>query len=575
VARAQHRFDPVEHPIVLAGFQDEIVHAVRPAMLVLLGAVGFVLLIACVNVANLLLARSEGRGREIAIRTAIGASSRQLLWQFIAEGLLLSAAGAAVGLLFAEAGLRLLTSTGAASIPRAGEISIDWRVLLFSLAVALFTGLFFGLAPMLHTRTAVLHETLKAAATRVAGSASANRFRSVLVTSELALALILLIGSGLMVKAFWKLQEVNSGIDAGHLLTMQVSLPPANYTTAARANGFWSSVIDRVNALPGVESATIVSGLPPNRQVNANTTPIENLPVELGGPAPTVDYWNRVDPAYFRTAGIRLIEGRLLSPGDGAEAPPVIVINQAMALAFWPRESALGHRLKTEFRPDAQWRTIVGVVADVKNAGLDKPTGTELYMPYQQGSTVPTVTNNFVSSASLVIRTKVAPQALAGPARNQIHALDALVPISNLSTMEDLLARSVSRPRFLTILMTLFSVLSLLLAALGIYGVISYAVAQRTAEIGIRMALGAQSGHVLRMVAGSGLRIVLAGTAAGALGALALTRYLSGLLFGVSSLDAVTFAAMAAVLAAVALLACYLPARRASRISPTVALRYE
>jgi predicted permease len=324
-----------------------------------------------------------------------------------------------------------------------------------------------------------------------------------------------------------------------------------------------------------VESATIASGLPPNRQVNANTTPVENLPVEVGGPAPTIDYWNRVDPMYFRTAGIRLMEGRLLTSGDGQGAPAVVVVNQTLARAFWPRESALGHRVKADFRPEAQWRTIVGVVADVKNGGLDKPTGTELYIPYQQSSTVPTVTNNFVASAALAIRTKVDPESLAGPARAQVRALDPTIPIANLSTMEDLLARSVSRPRFLTLLMTLFSSLSLVLAALGIYGVISYAVAQRTAEIGIRMALGAQSGHVLRLVGKSALRIALTGTVAGALGALALTRYLSGLLFGVSSLDAVTFVAMAGVLAAVTFLACYIPARRASRISPTIALRYE
>jgi predicted permease len=575
IARAQHRFDPVEHPIVLAGFQNEIVHTVRPAMLVLMGAVGFVLLIACVNVANLLLARSEGRAREIAVRAAIGASGGQLVRQFLAEGLLLSGAGAALGLLFAEGGLRLLAATGAGSIPRAGEIAIDWRVLLFSLALALATGLVFGLAPILHARTAVLHETLKSAAGRLTGSAAANRFRSALVSAELALALILLIGSGLMVKAFWKLQEVNSGIVADHLLTMQLSLPPASYTTAAQANGFWTALIARVNALPGVESATIASGLPPNRQVNANTTPVENLPVEVGGPAPTIDYWNRVDPMYFRTAGIRLMEGRLLTSGDGQGAPAVVVVNQTLARAFWPRESALGHRVKADFRPEAQWRTIVGVVADVKNGGLDKPTGTELYIPYQQSSTVPTVTNNFVSSAALVIRTKADPESLAGPARAQVRALDPTIPIANLSTMEDLLARSVSRPRFLTLLMTLFSSLSLVLAALGIYGVISYAVAQRTAEIGIRMALGAQSAHVLRLVGKSALRIAVTGTVAGALGALALTRYLSGLLFGVSSLDAVTFVAMAGVLAAVTFLACYIPARRASRISPTVALRYE
>ncbi|MGA2593336.1 MAG: ABC transporter permease [Bryobacteraceae bacterium] len=575
LTRQQHPFDPVQHPIVLAGFQDEIVHSARPAMLVLLGAVAFVLLIACVNVANLLLARSEARRREIAVRAAIGASLGNLLRQFVAEGILLSAAGGFLGVLLALAGLRLLAASNAGNIPRADEIGIDWRVLLFALVLALATGVVFGLAPILHVRPAGLLEILKSAAGRATNSAAANRFRAVLVGSELALALVLLIGSGLMVKAFWKLQEVNSGLTPERLLTLQVSLPASSYSTEAQAHGFWAALLSRVNALPGVESASLAAGLPPVRRINANTTPMEGVPNGPDGFPPTIDYWNFVDSSYFRSAGVRLREGRLLNSGDGRRAPPVAVINQTMARAFWLRESAIGHRVKTESDGGAQWHTIVGVVADVKNNGLDQPSGTELYIPYQQKSTVPTVTNNFVPSASLLIRTKGDPMSLANPVRAQVRALDPTIPISGLRTMEETMSRAVSRPRFLTVVMTLFSSLSLILAALGIYGVISYAVAQRTAEIGIRMALGAQTGHVLRLVCASGLRIALAGIAAGALGAFALTRFLSGLLFGVSSLDTATFLAMAGVLAAVTLLACYIPARRASRIDPTIALRYE
>jgi putative ABC transport system permease protein len=290
---------------------------------------------------------------------------------------------------------------------------------------------------------------------------------------------------------------------------------------------------------------------------------------------PTIDYWNFVDPGYFRTAGIHLVEGRLFNPGDGQGATPVAIVNQTMARAFWKNGSAIGHRVRADFRPHSLWRTIVGVVADVKNGGLDKPTGTELYFPYQQRSTLTSDISSFVPSAALLIRTKIDPRSLAGPARAQVTALDPTIPVANVATMDDLMARSVSRPRFLTLLMTLFSSLSLMLAALGIYGVISYAVAQRTSEIGIRMALGAQSGHVLRLVGKSGLRIALTGTAVGALGALALTRYMSGLLFGVSSVDVATFLAMAGILAAVTMLACYIPARRASKINPIVALRYD
>jgi predicted permease len=572
--RAQHPFDPAEHPIVLSGFQDEVVHAVRPAMLVLLGAVGFVLLIACVNVANLLLARSEARRREIAVRAAIGASAGRLLRQFLVEGALLSLASAALGLLLANGGLRLLAATGASSIPRADEIVIDWRVMLFALAVALTCGVFFGLAPILHVRPAGLHEILKSATGRVTSSAAANRFRAALVSSELALALVLLIGSGLMVKAFWKLQDVDSGIRSDHLLTMQLALPVASYTNETQANGFWSALLARVNGLSGVVSATLAFGLPPTREVNANTTPVEGRPMEASGFPPIIDYYNLVDHSYFQTVGIRLVAGRLLTAGDGKEAPPVLVINQTTARALWPHENPLGHRMRLDF-PDGQWRTIVGVVTDVKNGGLDKPTGTEIYYPYQQASTLPKVTNNFLRSASLLIRTKGDPLALAGPVRAEVRSLDPTIPIAGLRTMEDVMSRAVSRPRFLTLLMTLFSALSLVLAALGIYGVISYAVAQRTAEIGIRMALGAHRGDVLRLVGASGLRIAMVGTAAGALGAFLLTRFLAGLLFGVSTLDVATFLSMAAVLSLVTMLACYIPARRASRTNPTVALRYE
>ncbi len=573
-ARDQHPFSLDGHPLVLAGFQDEIVHTVRPAMLVLLGAVGFVLLIACVNVANLLLARSESRRREIAVRTSIGAGAGQLLRQFLVEGVLLSLAGAAVGLILAKGGLRLLALTGAESIPRAEEIAIDWRVLLFALAVALGTGLIFGMAPILHIRPSGLHDILKSATGRSTSSAATHRFRSALVSAELALALILLIGSGLMVKAFWKLQEVNSGLNPDHLLTMQISLPSSAYSTETQANSFWAALLDRVDALPGVASAAIASGLPPVRRVNANTTPIENRPLEASGFPPTLDFYNFVDPAYFRTMGISLVEGRLLNAGDGKGATPVVVINQTMARALWPHETALGHRMRTDF-PNGQWRTIVGVVGDVKNAGLDKAAGTELYIPYQQISTIPSVTTNFVARASLILRTKVDPLSLAGAVHEQVRELDPTIPIASLRTMDDVLARAVSRPRFLTLLMTLFSALSLVLAALGIYGVMSYAVAQRTSEIGIRMALGAHRSNIFRLVGASGLRIAAAGTVAGAIGAIALTRFLSGMLFGVSALDIATFAVMAAVLALVTLLACYIPAHRASRTDPTVALRYE
>ena len=569
-----HGFDTKFHPIVLAGFQDEVVKGIRPAMLVLLGAVAFVLLIACVNVANLLLARAESRRREIAVRAAIGAGLGKLLQQFIIEGVMLSLTGAVFGMLLAFGGLRLLVATNAGSIPRVDEIGIDWRVLIFALAISIATGVIFGLAPVFHMRLGRLHDTLKTAAGRTTAGGAANRFRAALVTAELALALVLLIGSGLMVKAFWKLQQVDAGFNPDRILTMRISLPRRSYANAASGNGFWTSLLARTNSLPGVTTAGLATELPPKRQIDANDTSIEGFVPVPNGPLQNVDYWNFVSPQYFEAVGARLIEGRFLNAGDGIGGTPVVAINQTMARTFWPKESAIGHRVRIE-GPKGEWRTVVGVVADIKNAGLDRPTGTELYIPVLQSSTIPANTNNFVSSAYVVVRTKTDPMSVVSSVRAQIRELDAALPVSNVMSMEDLMSADRARPRFLTLLLTLFSAVSLSLAALGIYGVISYLVAQRTNEIGIRMALGAQSGDVLKLIGSTGLRLALAGVVIGSAGALILTRFLSGLLFGVSSVDPLTFAAMAVTLGAVTMFACYVPARRASKVDPLIALRYE
>jgi len=568
-----HYFNTRTHTVVLAGFQEEVVGGVKRAMLVLLGAVAFVLLIACVNVANLLLARSEARRREIAVRAAIGAGLGRLLQQFVVEGLLLSLSGAALGMLLAFGGLRLLVATNAGSIPRVEEIGINWQVLLFTLGISILTGMTFGLAPVIHMRTGALHETLKSAAGRTTATVMANRFRGALVTSELALALVLLIGSGLMVKAFWKLTEVNSGIDSTNLLTLRFLLPASQYRDAAAIVNFHQALTARVRSLPGVTAAAIVSGMPPGRPINANTTAIEGAPPRTDGRGPDasgaafdeIDYYNNVSAQYFESVGARLLDGRLFQEGDGASSNPVVVVNQTMARRYWPNESAVGHRVRNG-PPNTPWRTIVGVVTDIKNAGLDRPTGTELYFP---------VTQTPVRLAYLFVKTKGDPLGIANAVRGEMRALDRALPISNLRTMDDVLDSARARPRFLTLVLTLFSSIALMLAGLGIYGVISYSVAQRTNEIGVRMALGAQAGDVLKLVAKTGLRFAAAGTALGAIGAFALTRTLSGLLFGVSSFDVGTFAAMAAALIAVTMLACWIPARRASKVDPLVALRYE
>lgn len=563
-----HSFDPKNHPLVAYGFQDEVVRTVRPAMLMLLGAVVFVLLIACVNVANLLLARSESRQREIAIRKAMGAEIPRLAAQLAVEGVLLSLIGGALGTGLAYAGVEVIKASNAGSVPRILHAGIDPAVLLFTLAVSIMTGVAFGLAPLIHVVTQNVHDALKASVNRTTATTGASHFRSALVAGELSLALVLLIGCGLMVRAFWKLQEVNPGLDPRGVLTMQVSLPGANYKDAKAVNGFWQSLLERCSHLPGVE-ASLVSGLPPIRPINANDTSIEGFVRVPGGPLENIDYYQGVGENYFQMMGVRLIAGRFFDSRDGEDAPKSVVVNQTMARIFWPNQNPLGRRVRPGGN-DTPWYTVVGVAADVKNAGLDKPTGTELYFPLRQ-----TQPFGGMSEAYLLLKSKGDPRSLAATGRREIRAVDPSLPVSHVRTMEDVIAAAQSRPRFLTLLLSIFSLTALVLAAVGTYGVLSYSVAQRTGEFGIRIAMGAGAADVLGMVLRQAMSIALVGAAAGAIGAFALTRLLSGLLFGVSAFDPVTFVAMTAALLAVTAVACYIPARRATKVDPMVALRYE
>lgn len=566
-APKSHVFDGKFHYVVMFPFHDEVVGSIRLAMLVLLAAVGFVLLISCVNVANLLLARAEARQREIAIRKALGAALSRLAGQFITEGIVLSLMGAALGLLLAFAGLRIILAMNAGSIPRADEIGINLPVLIFTLAVSFATGVSFGVAPLAQLVTQNVHDTLKAAAARTTATVTASRFRRALVVSELALALMLLIGTGLMIRAFWKLQQVDIGLKPDNLLTMRVSLPTAVYPENQRVVQFWTDIQQRISRLPGVTAVTTMNGLPPIRPVNANDTQIEGWVDKQGGPRQNVDYWQATGDRFFETMGIRLIEGRFFDERDGENAPKTVIVNQTMARTFWPGESAIGRRVKPGFQGD--WRTIVGVVGDVKNAGVDQPTGTELFFPVHQTA------GQGLRSGYLVIRTPGNPSGLAGSAGREIHAIDSSLPVANVRTMDDVLAAAQSRPRFLATLLTLFAGVALVLAAVGLYGVISYSVAQRTGEFGIRIAMGAAPANVLGMVIGQGLRLGIIGVVLGAIGALTLTRLIRGLLFGVSSFDPQTFIVMALLLTGVTLVACYIPARRATKVDPIVALRYE
>ncbi len=564
-----HSFSPKFHPLSSYLFQDEVVGAIRPALWALFGAVVFVLLIACVNVANLLLARAEARQREVAIRRAIGASLGTLLRQFLVEGLLLSLAGSIPGLLLALAGLRILRVLGESSIPRAAEIGIDWGVLGFTLGVAVCTGIFFGLSPALQFAGQELHATLKAAGSRTTATLGAHMLRRVLVVGELTLAFTLLIGTGLMVRAFWNLQRVDIGVAPEGLLTMRILLPTAVYKDPRSLIDFWSAAQERLRLLPRVDAVTVASGLPPARRLNANDTDIEGFVARQGGPIENVDYWQVVGDNYFQTMGVRLIEGRFFDQRDGANAPRAAIVNRSMARLFWPGGSALGRRVRIP--GSKQWMPIVGVVGDVKNAGIDKPAGTELYLPYRQAAEVA----GFLQSATVALRTREDPMLLAEPARRIIQQIDPNLPVAYVRTMDDVIHRAQARPRFLTTLLSLFAGTAVILAAIGVYGVISYAVSRRTAEIGVRMAMGASTGSVLGMVLAQGVRLALAGLTLGLLGGLVFTRWIRGLLFGVGTLEPATFVVAGLVMLAVVMAACIAPARRATRIDPVVALRYE
>jgi len=563
-----HSFTPKNHTIVSFPLQAEVVASVRPALLMLLGAVVFVLLIASVNVANLLLARAEARRREIAIRGALGASLVRLARQFVTEGILLAFCGAVLGVALSLAGVRLVQLTNAGGIPRADEIAMDWRVLLFTLGTSLFTGVLFGLAPLAPLLVSGISESLKDTAGSTTAAAGAQIFRRVLVAGELAMALVLLIGCGLMMRAFWKLQEVHTGLRPEDVLTMRVSLPGGTYTDNARITDLWTRFESRLTNLPGMQSAALVSGLAPLRPPNMNDTDIEGFVVKEGGPIQNVDFYQSVSKDYFATMGISLIDGRTFESRDVQDAPEVVIVNKAMAATFWPNQNALGRRV----RPGGSktWCTIIGIVDDVKNAGLDRPAGTEIYLPYRQPS------GQGYTDMYVVMRAQGGdPRLLTNAVREQLGEIDSALPVADVRLMEDVLSRAEARPRFLTLLLSLFSFVALAIATVGIYGVVSYSVARRTKEFGLRMVLGAQGGDVLGLVMKQGAGMVAIGIVAGLLTAFALTRLMASLLFGVTATDLPTFAGVTVLLFTVALAACYLPARRATRVDPIQTLRYE
>ena len=444
---------------------------------------------------------------------------------------------------------------------------MDWRVLGFSAIVMIVAAVGFGLAPLVQALARTTHESLKSASGRTSATRAAAYLRQGLVVAELSLALVLLVCTGLMVKAFWRLQAVDAGLRSDHVLTMRIALPESQYNGNAARN-FFIRLEQDVARLPGVQFASVATGLPPERPLNANDTDIENFVPRPGGPIQNVDYWQTTGSRFVETVGARVLEGRALDDRDGEGAAPAVMINQTMAKTFWPGQSAVGKRIRPG-DPKAPWFTVVGVLADIKNAGTDKPTGTELFLPYKQlGEFSP-------QDMYVLVRTAGDPVALTGTLRREIRSLDPSVPVSEVKTMDDLVAESHSRPRFLSVLLTFFTGIAVALAVIGVYGVISYSVARRTNEFGVRMALGADAPTILRSVIRQALLLGLAGAAAGLVGAILAAKLLRSLLFGAGGFEAATFFGMCAALLLTTVLASWAPARRATQVSPAVALRYE
>jgi putative ABC transport system permease protein len=542
----------------LALLQQQAVGKARTALPVLLGAVGFVLLIACVNVANLLLARAAGRQKEMAIRAALGASRWRVVRQLLTESLLLAFSGGAAELLLAWHLVELLLAIAPDNLPRAYDIRFDIRVASFTLLVSLLTGIVFGLLPALQASKIDLGETLKEGGRDAVGSLR-RRLRGFLVVSEMALAFVLLIGAGLLIRSFARLTEVNPGIDPRGVLTTYILLPDAKYS-GGRGTAFFQQMLERVRALPGVEAAAVTNSVPLSGSHRSTDFGIE------GRPSPTKETFNAgiriISPDYFRTFRIPLVEGRLLAESDGAETPPVVVINESLARIYFANEDPLGKRIGYK----GAYRSIVGVVGDVKHSALDEEAKPEFYL---------TIAQLPQTSMSMVARTSVDPMQMLALIREQVWAVDKDQPVTNIETMARLMAKSVAPRRFNLLLLGVFALVGLALACVGLYGVMSYTVTQRTREIGVRMAMGAQRGDVLRLVIGEGMKLALIGALLGLGGALALTRLLKTLLFGVKPGDPLTLVAVSALLIAVAFLASYIPARQAAKVDPMVALKHD
>jgi putative ABC transport system permease protein len=571
VARSQTERYPKTNTgigVKVVSLQEHTVGDVRPMLVVLLGAVAFVLLIACANVANLLLARAAARQREMAIRGALGASRTRVVRLLLTESVLLAVVGGAVGLLLAIWSLDLLVSLKPANLPRLAEIGVNRTVFLFTLAVSVVTGLLFGVAPALQVSKMDLNEGLKESSRGGTDSPRRHRMRALLVVSEVALSLVLLVGAGLMIRSFSRLLAVDPGFKADHVLTAFVSLPVSKYPKREEQTAFFDRLLERLRNVPGVSAAGVVSDIP---LYGGSSTgfDVDGRPEAAPGQRPLTDY-RVINPDYFATMGMKLVKGRAFSRYDNEDAPGVVIINETMAARFFAGEDPVGRRLDLSGDPK-DLREIVGVVGDVRNYGVDAEVKPEVYVPFLQSA--PGYLSGMVSAMTIAVRSAIEPTALAASLREQVQALDKDQPVSEIRTMEWYLADSMAQRRFNVLLLGAFAGLALILAAVGIYGVIAYTVTQRTHEMGIRIALGAQGGDILKLIFAHAMLTTLAGIVIGLGAAFGLTRLLQNLLYQVTATDPFVFASITLLLLVVAMAATYIPARRAMKVDPITALR--
>jgi putative ABC transport system permease protein len=560
--------------IALVPFQNLVTFNIRGALFMLMLAVGGVLLIACINVANLLLARAASREREIAIRLAMGATRGRLIRQVLTESVLISLIGGVIGVLIALWGTQALVSLNPQGIPRASEIGVDGRVLGFALLLSVAAGILFGLIPAWQSARANVNETLKESGKSASGQAHSHRVRGLLVVIQIAGAFILLVWAGLLIKSFANLQRVNVGFNQQRLLTMQVTLPPAQYARPSDILGFYREATQRLSALPGVISASGISHVPLAGGGPQFIFSVEGRPLPTPSEAPITSY-RIVAADYFGTMNIPLIKGRTFTDADNENALQVVAVNQNMADVMWPGEDPVGKRVTVGVPlpgepPD--WATVVGVVGNVKHTSLSGETGMQMYQPVAQ---TPFLSLGLGRTMNFIMRTQLEPASLTESARSVIAGLNPTLPVANVKTMETIISESVAANRFNMSLFGLFAAIAMSLTIVGIFGVMNYAVTQRTQEIGIRMALGAQPGQVRALILKQGLVLSAVGLTIGLGGCFIVTRWLASLLFGVSTIDPLILAAVAVTLAVVALLTCYIPARRATKVDPIIALKHE